>query len=125
MKRDMELIRKILFTLEEEFKPGSGVIWDLKIEGYDDLTIAEHCDLLYQQGLIKSYKAMHGDDTIMGFGVGNISSSGYDYLELIRNDNVWDKTKAEIEAKKLPQTFESIAKVAGVFIGNVIKELNS
>ncbi|MFN8413658.1 MAG: DUF2513 domain-containing protein [Anaerolineales bacterium] len=124
MKRDMDLIRKILFAIEEQYKPGEGSIWGLEIDGYDMPTIAEHCDLLYQQGFIKSYKASYGDGVIQVFAIGNISSSGYDYLELIRNNAVWDKTKVEMEKKELPQTFESIAKIAGVFMGNVIKELN-
>jgi len=125
MKRDMELMRKILFAIEEQYKPGEGVIWVLKIDGYDMRTIAEHCDLLYQQGFIKSYKASYGNDTIQAFAIGNISSSGYDYLELIRSNDIWSKTKVEIEKRELPQTFEAIAKIAGVFMGSVIKELNS
>jgi len=124
MKRDMELMRKILFTIEEKHQPGEGAIWVLRIDGYDMPTVAEHCDLLYQQGFIKSYKAEYASNKMLHFFVGNITSQGYDYLELIRNDNVWDKTKQEIEEKKLPQTSEAIAKVAGVFVGNVIKELN-
>lgn len=124
MKRDMELIRKILFTLEEEYKPGKGIIWVLHIDGYDMEVIAEHCDLLYQQGFIRTYKAEYAGNGLSHFSVGNITSKGYDYLELIRNDSIWDKTKKEMDNNKIPQTFETIAKVAGVFIGNVIKEMN-
>jgi len=120
----MELTRKILFAIEEQYEPGEGVLWGLNIEGYDMRTIAEHCDLLYQQGFVKSYKATYGGDTIQVFAVGNISSRGYDYLELIRNDTVWDKTQAEIEKKQLPQTFEAIAKIAGIFVGNVISQMS-
>jgi len=120
----MELTRKILFAIEEQYEPGEGVIRGLRIDGYDMCTIAEHCDLLYQQGFIKLYEAGYGNDVIQSFVVGNISSSGYDYLELIRNDTVWDKTKAEIEKKQLPQTFEAIAKIAGIFVGNVIGQMS-
>ena len=88
MKRDMVLMRKILFRIEEEYKPGQGFIFGLKIEGYDMPTIAEHCDLLYQAGLIENYKPQHGGDTIVAFSVGNLSNSGYEYLELIRNDEI-------------------------------------
>src|SRR5436190_5700154 len=95
----------------------------LKLGGYDMRTIAEHCDLLYQQGFVKSYKASYGDDKIQAFAVGNISSTGYDYLELIRNDAVWDKTKNEIEKKQVPQTFEAIARIAGIFVGNIIDQM--
>ena len=124
MKRDMELIRKILFAIEGQYQPGEGVIYDLKIEGCDMPTVAEHCDLLYQQGFVRSYKARYGSDTILRFRVGNISSSGYDYLELIRSDLIWDKTKTEIEQKQVPQTFETIAKIAGIFVGNVISQMS-
>jgi hypothetical protein len=125
MKRDMELIRKLLFTIEEKYKPGEGHIWGLKIEGYDMSKIAEHCDLLYQQGMVKLYKPQFCDDKIVAFSVGNITAQGYDYLELIRNDSVWEKTKTEIEKKKFPKTIEWFAKVAGIFTGSVVKELNS
>ena len=122
MKRDMDLIRKILFTIEAEYKAGEASIWGVKIDDYDMPTIAEHCDLLYQQGLIKSYKQARADDKIYAFQVGNLTNLGYDYLELIRNDNVWEKTKAEIEEKQRPKTIEEIARVAGIFVGNVFKE---
>ena len=98
-------------------------MFGLSINGYEMPFIAEHCSLLYQQGLITGYKPIRGDDTIQAFQVGNLTSSGYDYLELIRNESVWEKTKAEVEQKKLPKTIEIIAKIAGVFTGNMLKEL--
>jgi uncharacterized protein DUF2513 len=125
MIRDMELMRKILFTIEEQYKAGQGFIWMLKIDGYDMPTISEHCDLLSQQGLVKDFKATMANGGIQGFRIGNLTTYGYDYLELIRNNDVWEKTKTEIEVRKRPNTFEEIAKIAGVFMGNVIKELNS
>lgn len=126
MKRDMELVRKILFHIEDDYVAGAEKIWDLKIDGYDMPIIAEHCDLLHQQGFIKSYKPSYArgqNPPIVRFEVGNITASGYDYLELIRSDDVWNKTKVEMEKKQLPQTFEAIAKIAGIFVGNVIDQL--
>ena len=122
MERDMDLMRKILFTIEKEYKPGKENMLGLNIDGYDQLTVAEHCDLLYQAGLVKSYRPIRGGDSIVAFQVGNLTNHGYDYLELIRNDAVWNKTEKEIEEKKLPKTIESIARIAGIFVGNVIKE---
>ncbi len=124
MKRDMVLIRKILFEIEEKYKPGDGLLFGLFIEGYGLPIIAEHCGLLFQQGLITEYKPIYGDNTILEFQIGNLTSSGYDYLELIRNESVWENTKQEVEKKNLPQTIEIFAKIAGIFFGNVIKELN-
>lgn len=87
--------------------------------------IGEHCDLLYQERLIESYKPAFADNELQGFHVGNLTSQGYDYLELIRNNEVWDKTKAEIEAKELPNTVETITRAAAIFMANFLKELNS
>ena len=125
MIRDMELMRKILFAIEKEYKPGQGLLRNLKIDGYDLPTVAEHCDLLHGEHVVKHYRASYGDDVIQEFVIGNLTAKGYDYLELIRNQDVWEKTKAKVEQEQRPKTFEEIAKVAGVFVGNVIKELNS
>ena len=125
MKRDMELMRKILFKIEDEYKPGEGSIENLEVDGYDKNTIAEHCDLLHQQGLIKSYSEFRNImNQIHDFNIGSLTNEGYDYLELIKNNEIWEKTKQEIQAKRLPDTFEHIAKISGTFIGNVIRELN-
>ena len=61
----------------------------------------------------------------MSYQIGNLTNYGYDFLELIRNDDVWKKTEKEINEKKLPKTIEWIAKVAGIFTGNVVKLLNN
>lgn len=125
MKRDMELMRKILFAIEQQYKPGDGMIFCLQVDGFDMNEVAEHCDLLFQQKLIKLYEATWADHGILYFQVGNLSSQGFDYLELIRNDQVWLKTTEEIKKKKLPQTIEGLAKIAGIFTGEVIKSINS
>lgn len=56
MQRDMDLIRKILFVIEGKYVdtwlPGS----DVQIDGYDMKTIAYHCALLHDAGLIYDYK---------------------------------------------------------------------
>ncbi len=123
MKRDMELIRKILFAIEDQYKPGTESMWGPKIDGYDLETIAEHCDLLHQQGLIKTYKPITGGGKVQSFRIGNLTTTGYEYLELIRNNDIWEKTKAEIESKNSPNTFEAIARIAGIFAGNFMNEM--
>ena len=125
MKRDMDLLRKILLAIEEQYKPGDGSIRDLTLDGYDQNTIAEHCSLLYQQGLITRYDPSWCDDKIAIFFVGNLTSTGYDFLELIKNDEIWDKTKTEVQKKKLPETIEEFARIAGIFIGNVVKGITT
>lgn len=62
MKRDMDLCRLILFKIEDEYR--STALFNLQIDGYDIETIAYHCDLLFEAGLIKSYKSTYASDEI-------------------------------------------------------------
>jgi hypothetical protein len=124
MVRDIDLMRKILIVIERDYQPGKGNMPGPSIDGYDRSTVAEHCDLLEQDGLIKEYKASYADDAIYAFWIGNLTTRGYDYLELIRNDDVWEKTKAELDAKPHPKVVDEIARIAGIFSGRFFKEIN-
>jgi hypothetical protein len=127
MKRDLDLMRKILLAIEEQYEPGDGLFMGLQVEGYDSENgmqiIAEHCKFLLQNGFISGYDESRGGDKIVFFRVGNITYQGYDYLDKIRNPKIWEKIKGEIKSKELPQTVEIITKIAGIFTGNVIKEI--
>jgi hypothetical protein len=88
MKRDMKLVKKILLEIEKKYKPGGGKIVDIDIDGYDYYTVAEHCDLLYQAGYIKRYKPSYASGQLVLFAVGNMTNSGYDFLDSIRDVRV-------------------------------------
>ena len=120
----MELMRKILFAIEEQFEPGAGTIHNINVGSFSLLDVAEHCSLLYQAGLISNYKPLRGDNTIMDFGIGNLTNQGYDYLELIRNDDTWKKTKEKVKENKLPETIESYGKVAASILRTFLREFN-
>lgn len=124
MKRDMELVRKILFEIENKFQPGFGELSELKIEDYDMALIGDHCELLYEAGLIKSYNPKRGGmgNRLLFFTIGNLTNSGYDYLELIRSDKIWKQAAEEIEKNKLPNTIETIGKVAASIVGAFLRE---
>jgi DNA-binding transcriptional ArsR family regulator len=51
MKRDMELVRKLLLFLEE--KPDHVVLEKVELEGYDPVTIGHHLVVLYEAGYIE------------------------------------------------------------------------
>jgi hypothetical protein len=123
MKRDMELVRKILFEIEKTYM--GELLNDLKINGYDYKNLIYHLEIMNEKGLLKDFEPIpsRGYGTV-GFSLGGLSWSGQDYLDVIRNDEVWNKTIQTVEEKKLPKTVETIAKVAGIFVGNVIDQLN-
>lgn len=115
MKRDMELIRKILFYVEENYTAGQVWIKQINIDGYDSNTITEHIILAYESGF---FQDINNISTLCckEYWVGNLSNEGYDFLDKIRNDTIWNKTKIEITKKGLPMVAETIKTVATAFI---------
>lgn len=115
MKRDMELIRKILFEIEKRPPFESATI---KITGYDMQAIAYHCEMLYEEGYIKEYYATTCDnfDGVLYFGVQDLTWQGQDLIETIRNDTVWKKTMKTIEEKTLAVTIGTVKTIATAFI---------
>ncbi len=126
MKRDMELIRAILLKLEEDFEPGEGMKFGgISIEGYDSAIIGEHCELIYQAGLINDFKPQRGGhgNQLLFYSIGPLSKRGHEYLELIRNDEVWTQTKDVVSEKKIPKTIDNISRVAGTFVGAALAQI--
>jgi len=119
MTRDMELIRKILFTIEEQYV--DVVLYNLEVEGYDMKTVAYHCNLLHQEGLIKAYGSQNADDELNSFGVGALTWEGHDYLDKIRSDTVWNKTKAVAKDKGLPLVIETIREISSAIITGMVQ----
>ena len=119
MKRDMELCRKILFTIEERYV--STAIHGLKIDGYTTEEVAYHCKLLHEAGLIKDCKIIYASNRIVSFGVSSLTWEGHDFLDKIREDTIWNKTKGLIKDKALPMTLDVIKEIATAVISETLK----
>jgi len=121
MQRDMELIRKILFAIEKEYVD----VWldysDLKIEGYDFKTVGYHCSILYDAGLVYDYKGQYAGDELYFFGVGRLTWEGHDFLDKIRSETVWNKTKETITSKGLPFVIDVVKEVAAAVTTAMVK----
>ena len=112
MKRDMELIRKILFAIEQEYVD----VWldynDLKIDDYDFKTVGYHCAILRDAGFVYDYKGQYAGNELYFFSVGRLTWEGHEFLDKIRNETVWNKTKETITGKGLPFVLEVVKEVA-------------
>jgi Hypothetical protein (DUF2513) len=92
MKRDMDLVRKLLFAIEtHEFSPR---LENPPIEGYDEQTIDHHVFLMWEAGLVEAIKI----DTMQSgphrrAAARRLTWAGHDALEVLRNDTVWAKTR--------------------------------
>lgn len=112
LQRDMEVIRKILFVIEEKYVDtwlGSN---DIAIDGYDMKTIGYHCAILHDAGLISDYKGQYGDNELRFFGVGRLTWEGHELLDKIKCDTVWNRTKDTIQKKGIPFVLDSVKEIA-------------
>src|SRR5687768_4524948 len=87
MKRDMELIRKILLAAEE----GKGIKKGLRpeIDGYEDEVVQSHVGLLRQKGLVNAIDASSLDGE--AYIITGLTWEGHDFIEAARNETVWRK----------------------------------
>lgn len=119
MKRDMELIRKILFKIEDTV--ANVAEYNLEIEGYTIDQVAYHCSILHEGGYIHVYKGNYAEDGLYSFGVGRLTWEGHEFLDKIREDTIWNKTKSTIADKGLPFVFDIVKSVSSGIITGVIK----
>lgn len=116
MQRDMDLIRKILLKIEAS-RPFEK-IKNLQVDDIYDLTwVACHCEMLFEAGFIKEYYAstceLHG---VNWFYVRDLTWEGQNFIETIRQDTIWNKTKKAIKEKGLPLLVSTISSIATAFI---------
>ena len=118
MKRDMDLIRDILIAIEAR---ESDIVNGLKIDGYLSEDVAYNCSLLYDAGFVKAYKGLYASGKLYSFIVGSLTSSCTEFLEQIRSDTVWNKTKEVIVKKGLPPALDVIKTVVTSIVEGMVK----
>ena len=102
MERNMDLCRLILFKIEAEYRSTS--LYNLNIDGFDLDTVAYHCKILADAGLLDSFAPTYGDDRIYTFSVGSLTWAGHGFLDKIRENTMWNRTKNKIKENALPMT---------------------
>lgn len=86
MKRDIDLLRRILLDLES----GSSV----HDAGEDPQTLHYHIQLLHDAGLIVADELVPGQ-----WWPERITWAGHEFLDLARNDISWNRTKCNVASK--------------------------
>lgn len=100
MKRDLSLVRELLLRLEEQQNGAVGV-WafhpgheELAFEGYDAEEIAYNYGLICDAGLLGNRSEVDASGVLIYSG---ISWAGHDYLDAVRDPEVWRTTKERAE----------------------------
>jgi len=95
MKRDMELIRKLLLFFEDKESPEHVKIPPL--EGYDEGTIKTHLELMHDAGLLRCEPVKSStSDRIIYVIPFELTWAGHDFLQTMRDDTLWKKAKEHV-----------------------------
>jgi hypothetical protein len=99
MKRDIELVRKLLIYLEE--KPNDKIIMKLELNGHDKNEVMYHFILMDQAGLIRCEREVSSttSDRVIKVYPLSLTWQGHEFLEASRNEKTWSKAKALIKSK--------------------------
>lgn len=109
MKRDMDLIRKILLAVEEhEHGRAPGKV---EIEGYSDEQIGYHVWLTGEAGLLHVVD-MTGRGSPSPVAIPTrMTWEGYEFLEVARQLSTWEAAKEKISKAGAGLTFEVLKAV--------------
>ena len=93
MKRNMDLIRDLLFHFEQ--KQGNRPDGNVEITSYDRYEIAYHLILLAQGGYIdyEASRSKTNRNRLINVIPGNLTWEGHELLETMRDTEIWQRTK--------------------------------
>lgn len=103
MKRDMDLIRRLMLMIEES-STGTLESWNLK--GIDPVAANYHLELLEDAGLVLAFYRTHPQQTRkrpvfrdnqgVTLKTPGLSWKGCEFLDKIRDDGVWRQVKTRV-----------------------------
>ena len=96
MKRDLDLIRKMLFAVEET---PSGWAPELGFEGYTDAQVAYHAYLLVDAGLAQGLDFTSAGSDGPEWQVQYLTWAGHEFAEAARDNTRWNKALSLVKEK--------------------------
>jgi hypothetical protein len=130
VKRDLSLIREILLDCEksEDRWFTIGILedrqqWEELNTDYEELHLA-HFDLMVDASLIRKHNAVHpglGGPEIAEV-MFEITWAGFDYLDAVRDDGIWEKTKSAVAETGGSASLELVKSLATGFLKKKIAQ---
>jgi hypothetical protein len=94
MKRDMDLVRDLLFAIEALDRVRGEV--QLPYDKYNSEQIYYHVRLLHEAGLAHAVNCSTGMEFC--WVPTSLTWQGHEFLDAARNDEVWNKAKSQIKS---------------------------
>ena len=109
MKRDMDLVRKILLNAEA-LPPGPPLLY--RVGEVEDLVLLHHLEMLIEAGLLRGKLSRSQGSRGDIIGISGLTWEGHEWIETVRSDRVWEETKATLQENDGALTFELAKAVA-------------
>jgi hypothetical protein len=121
MVRNWDMIREILVRFEEKSSEEKA----LQLRDWPEdtqLEISYNVEQLIEAGLLHGRMVETLGPGPSDFIVFRLSWEGHDFLDAIKNDTVWNKTKETFVSKGISMTFDLVKSVAINFVRRMISE---
>ncbi len=109
MKRDMELVRKMILAVEDS--PTGYAPDDLRIDGYTDDQLAYHAYLAIEGGLAKGAITTHMGSSSPSGQIVSLTWEGHDFAATAREDSRWRRAMRIIQEKGAGATIDIVKDV--------------
>jgi len=97
MKRDFELIRKMVLMIESEDH-----VWrheELNIPEYSDDQIAYHAYLLVDAGFAIGQDSTQANSKVVQYDIFHLTWAGHEFADAVRDESRWKKVIEQIKGK--------------------------
>ena len=100
MKRDLDLIRKILLKIESRDNPrGIRDSMGIKIQGYSTALTNYHVGLVIDAGWVTGTSLNTLESSSKFYFNLNLTNAGHEFLDKARNNTVWQNIKEKLGSK--------------------------
>ena len=120
MKRDWDMIRKILTRLEEH----SSDQGSLRLSDFPEneaASVAYNLELLIEAKIVSGQMSEEITLEPQDFFAERLTWECHEFLDSIRNDGIWKKTKKQFSQNGLSMTFDLIKAVASGLASSLVK----
>lgn len=118
MKRDLELIRKLVLAAEDVL---TGFVQDdIEIDGFSKEQIGYHAYLLVDSGLAKGLDVTSISDTSPQWRILHLTSAGHDFAAAARDEPTWKKATGLVKDKVGGVTLDVLKQVLIGVIKNAL-----
>ena len=121
MRLDRDLLRKILFQVEELGNDPGHRIQGFSVPGYDRKVVTYHVWQLGEDQYLRVQQVPEADASGSYFAPICLTPKGHDFLESVRDEEIWNQTK-EAARKGGAATIELLVEISKAFLRKQIEQ---